>query len=90
MEIKRILKQYIFSLILILCAASFFFGVITVREKTEYNMKMTPYDTVEVKNDGQCFLFTVGEEVGFVIPDYVNSLVQNLKKTVSQSKKYVF
>ena len=51
MEIKRILKQYAFCLIVICCVSSFFYAGITVRERTQYNMDMTSYDqTVKVKN----------------------------------------
>lgn len=50
MELKRILKQYAFSLLVICCTIFFFIGIVTVREKTRYNMDMTVYETVELSD----------------------------------------
>lgn len=54
MEAKKILKQYFFSLVVIICISAFFLGAVRVREKTQYNMDMTPYETVafEKQQDG--------------------------------------
>lgn len=60
MEIKRLLKQYAFSLVVILCTGAFLSGIVTVREKTRYNMDMTPYKTVE------------SEDIGKKIAEFVN------------------
>ena len=53
MEIRRILKQYAFSLVVIICVAFFVSGIVSVREKTQYNMDMTPYETVEIEGIGK-------------------------------------
>ena len=50
MEIKAILRQYAFSLVIIICVGLFLTGIICVREKTQYNMDMTAYETVEIDN----------------------------------------
>ena len=50
MEIKAILRQYAFSLVIIICVGLFLTGIIRVREKTQYNMDMTAYETVEIDN----------------------------------------
>lgn len=38
MEIRKLLKQYIFSSFVIICVAVLFIGITTVKEKTQYNM----------------------------------------------------
>ncbi len=49
---KRIMRQYAFTVAFILCFMSFFIGIITVREKTQYNMDMSPYSTVSIDGSG--------------------------------------
>lgn len=51
MEIKRILKQYAFSLVVIICLTAFLCGITVVREKTRYNMDMTRYATITNEED---------------------------------------
>lgn len=55
MELKRILRQYIFTLIIIMCIGFLFSGIVTVREKTQFNMDMTPYETVNFEDNCKNF-----------------------------------
>ena len=80
MEIKRICRQYFFSLILVLCIVAFLLGVITVREKTDYNMRMTPYDTVEIKENKEGIIFLFGENGSFTVPDFAAEFKKSLSK----------
>lgn len=48
-EIKRLLKQYAFSLVVIFCLSSLLCGITVVREKTRYNMELTSYRTVSAE-----------------------------------------
>ena len=41
---------------------SFFIGIITVREKTQYNMDMTSYGTVDVTEGGDGIRIVLGEK----------------------------
>ncbi len=71
MERRRIFRQYFFSLTVIACVMSFFVGVITVSQRTRYNMELTDYDKISLyKSDkgieiafGQRELFLANEDI---------------------------
>lgn len=90
LEVRKILDQYAFSLVIILCAASFFLGIVSVREKTGYNMNMTVYGTVETQKQEDGFVVLYGENGGFFIPDNINDLVKELKNTIQERINYIF
>lgn len=48
---RQILRQYILSLTVLFCLLAFFCGIITVKEKTEYNISLTPYSQLAVENE---------------------------------------
>ena len=74
MEAARILRQYIFSLVVILCLGVFFIGTAAVKEKTQYNMDMTPFDTVSVeKRQGSIALY-YGEKSLIIKTDYAEKI----------------
>lgn len=69
MELKRILRQYAFTLVVIMCIGLLLSGFATVRDKTRYNMDMTPYETVEITDIGK----KISEFVKNFLTDSLNS-----------------
>lgn len=63
---RKILRQYIFTLGFLLCLAFMVGGIITVREKTRYNMDMSPYSTVIISENSEGLKITVGEKETFI------------------------
>ena len=55
MGLKAVLRQYAFSVFVILCAAALLCGIIFVRERTQYNIDMTQYDKVEISRGEKGF-----------------------------------
>ena len=60
MGIKAVLRQYVFSVFVIVCATVLLCGIIFVRERTQYNIDMTQYDKVEISRGEKGFEITVG------------------------------
>lgn len=82
MEARRILKQYVFSLVVILCIGAFFIGTVSAKEKTQYNMDMTPYTTVSFEKEQGSITFYYGDSVYVIRTDFAekirNSVGENL------------
>ena len=74
MEARKILRQYLFSLVVILCAGVFFLGTVSVRERTRHNMYLTPYETVEFEKEEGYFTLSYGEKVYIIRADYIEKL----------------
>lgn len=71
MGIKALLRRYAFSAFVIICVTVLLCGIIFVRERTQYNMDMTEYDTVGVSREGDSIIFTAGRRRLILgIPDY--------------------
>lgn len=66
MERKRILRQYFFSLTVILCMMTFLTGVIAVSEKTRYNMELTSFDEVKFTQNADGIEISFGENKLFL------------------------
>lgn len=49
---RQLLRQYLLSLTVLFCIFILFCGIITVRERTEYNMSLTPYSQLSLENEG--------------------------------------
>ncbi len=75
MEARKILRQYLFSLVVILCIGAFFLGAVSVKEKTRYNMDLTPYETVKIEKEQGCITLSYGEKVYSIKADYVEKLI---------------
>ncbi len=71
---KKIFRQYIFILAIILCLMCFFSGIITVREKTQYNMDMTPYRVVTVDRADSGISISFGKDSILIKREYVENL----------------
>ena len=71
---KKIFRQYVFTVMFILCIMAFFAGIITVKEKTQYNMDMSPYSTVEVVRSGNGITITVGEKEAVIMREDIEKL----------------
>ncbi len=75
MKARKILRQYLFSLVVILCVGLLFLGVISARERTRYNMDMTMYATVEIDKDEKGdVVFRYGEKTYTVKSDYIERI----------------
>ena len=60
MGIKALLRRYVFSVFAILCITVLLCGIITVREKTQYNMDLTEYERLEVSKVDSGFIISAG------------------------------
>lgn len=90
MEIRRILKQHTFLLVLIFCAAFLASGIVSVRERTRYNMDMETYDTVEIKREEEGVFVRLGENESFSIPDYTEFFAGGLQKNLFNGINFTF
>ncbi len=61
MGIKALLRQYAFSVVVILCTAVLLCGIIIAKEKTQYNMDMTDYPLLEVVRGEESIIITAGK-----------------------------
>ena len=77
MERKRILRQYFFSLAVILCMMTFLTGVITVSERTRYNMELTAYQEVEFNKKPDGFEISLGEKRFFLKLEDIENMGKN-------------
>lgn len=78
MGIKAVLRQYVFSVFVIVCATVLLCGIIFVRERTQYNIDMTEYAVAEIVNGEQSFTVKAGKR-SFEIPK-VSVIFNNLFK----------
>ena len=76
MERRKIFRQYFFSVVVILCLSAFLCGSVTVKEKTDYNMRLTPYDVINAEKNQD------GIEVSFAGETYFlkRALLKKLSK----------
>ena len=77
-ERRKVLKQYLFSLVLILCVTAFFCYTVTVKEKTDYNMNMTPYEIISVDKKADGLKFSYGDSEIFIRKEYVEKIGKNV------------
>lgn len=89
MEFKKIFRQYTFSLVVILCVAAFFVGTVSVREKTQYNMDMTPYNEIEVKEEGSVVINYNGKQYS-IKNDYLRRLSEQINTTLDKDLIFNF
>ena len=85
MEIKKILRQQAFSLVVIFCIGLFFFGTVIAREKTQYNMDMTDYERVEIVRLGDRVVIRVGDREQVIRTDYAENLQKRLREALGES-----
>ena len=90
MELKRILKQYLFSLVIILCIGLFFYGTVLAAERTRYNMDMTEYETVELKNTDGGVLLRYGNNEWIISSDYAQKLIKKLNIDIDENFLFEF
>lgn len=62
MEIKHILKQYAFTLVVILCVSVMATGFFTVKEKTQYNIDMTNYSKIRIEKTAEGVVLGYGDK----------------------------
>ena len=61
MGIKALLRRYAFSVFAILCITVLLCGIISVRERTQYNMDLTEYEKLEVSSLEDSVIITAGK-----------------------------
>lgn len=59
---RQILRQYFLTLTVLFCIFAFFCGIITVSEKTEYNMSLTPYSQLVLENEKDYIKISLDEK----------------------------
>ena len=60
-EMKRILSRYLFRCVLITCLLCFCAGIVTAKQRSEYNSYFTPYSVMSVKATGDTLKVSVDE-----------------------------
>ena len=78
MEIKKILRQYLFTLIIIVCIYTMAAGIFTVKEKTQYNIDMTSYSKVQLEKT---------EKIELCAQDFEQASAEKSFKSMMQKKK---
>lgn len=61
-EIKKILSKFVFSCVIVSCLLCFCAGVVTAKQRSEYNSHFTPYAVLSVKNMGSQIKVSVDEK----------------------------
>lgn len=60
MGIKSLLRQYIFTVFVIFCATVLLCGIISVKERTQYNIDMSGYPVLEISRGEDIVIITAG------------------------------
>ena len=81
-EMKRLLSKYIFRCVIITCLLCFCAGVVTAKQRSEYNTYFTPYAVMTLKNTADTIDITVDEK------QY--SLDMNQIKGLKKYRKYLY
>ena len=61
-QMKNILSKYLFRCVVITCLLCFCAGIVTARQRSEYNSYFTPYAVLSVKNAGTQLKVSVDEK----------------------------
>ena len=77
MERRRILRQYFLSLTVIFCVLLFFAGIITVSQRTRYNMELTEYEGVSFVRNVKGLEITLGDRELFIKSDDIENMGKN-------------
>lgn len=77
MERRRIIKSYLFSLVVIFCIFTFFAGAVTVSERTRYNMELTEYERLSVTKEEKGIRLIFGDDEYFIRNETVEKMGKN-------------
>ena len=61
-EMKKIFSKYIFRCVIITCLLCFCAGIVTAKQRSEYNTYFTPYAVMTLKNTADTIDITVDEK----------------------------
>lgn len=61
-EMKKILSRYIFRCVIITCLLCFCAGIVTAKQRSEYNSYFTPYAVMTLKNTADTIDLSVDEK----------------------------
>ena len=61
-EIKKILSKFFFKCVVVICLLCFCAGIVTAKQRSEFNSYFTPYAVLTVKNQGTAIQVSVDEE----------------------------
>lgn len=89
-EARKILKQYAFSLVVILCAGFFLLGAIRVKEKTQYNMDMTLSETVKTEKSEDGITFYYKDKRYIVRTDYAEKIREAAEEGLIFDFRHIF
>lgn len=77
MQRRKILRRYLLSVSVLLCIFAFFAGIVTVRERTRYNMDLTPYSKIVYSENADGAEILIGKSRFFVD----KSLIEKMGKS---------
>lgn len=81
-HIKKILSEYMLKCVIVTCVLCLCAGVVTAKQRSEYNSKFTPYAVLSVKS--------VGDELNVNIDDRSYSLDLGKAKELEKYRKYLY
>lgn len=61
-ETKRILSKFLFACVTVTCLLCFCAGVVTAKQRSDYNSHFTSYAVLSVKNEGTAIEMNVNED----------------------------
>ena len=81
-EMKKILSGYIFRCVIITCLLCFCAGIVTAKQRSEYNSYFTPYAVMTLKNSA--------DTINITVDDKQYSLDMSRIKSLSEYKNYLY
>ncbi len=61
-EMKKMLSKYVFRCVIITCCLCFCAGIVTAKQRSEYNTYFTPYAVMTLKNTADTIDLTVDDK----------------------------
>lgn len=81
-EMKKILSKYMLYCVVITCLLCLCAGVVTAKQRSEYNSYFTPYAVLSVKN--------MGSEVNISLDERSYSFDLSKVKDLAQYRRYLY
>ena len=81
-EMKRLLSKYLFRCVVLTCLLCFCAGIVTAKQRSEYNSYFTPYSVMSVK--------TMGDTLNVSVDERSYSVDFGKIKDLAQYRKYLY
>lgn len=81
-EMKKMLSKYIFRCVIITCCLCFCAGIVTAKQRSEYNTYFTPYAVMTLKSNN--------ETIGLSVDEKLYSLDMSKIKGLASYRDYLY